>query len=395
MAKFKAAELKDVVGKCARFSTTKGLIPEYGFLALREGHIFATNGRIGIKHRNPVSISEEFILPAEIFSRLLSSQLIVRRKVDMAKQETHTVLKAGRVRIKIPDPPHEYLINVDVPPDDSFHILPEGFSDSLKQVLFSVPKEERVKEALRGINYDGKSFYASDNIKLSRFTPNNFDLGNELFIPTQLLEHLVEEDKPVSYCVTESEGADRMLWFSFKDYVIFTNVKGTVYPMGAEIFDKLYSEKSNSAIISADAEAFKDTVDVISILAELYMNRVNLVAFRNELTFYTLTPGGLEAIGTLPVTSNIKEGDRAELVAVDTTYLKEIVDKCSDFFFTGDFAYFSNKDGLESVLKPLGVEDGVAVMEKVGEYYGSEDGTTGVDNDDSGGTGGGTESPQA
>jgi hypothetical protein len=186
-----------------------------------------------------------------------------------------------------------------------------------------------------------------------------------------------------------------MLWFSFKDYVIFTNVKDSIYPMGEEIFDKLYKEKVNSAVISADPEELKNTVAVISILAELYMNRVNLVAFKNELTFYTLTPGGLEAIGTLPVTSNVKEGDRAELVAVDTIYLKEIVNECSDFFFTGDFAYFSNKEGLESVLKPLGVEDGVTVMEKVGEYYGSEDGTTGVDNDDSGGTGGGTESPQA
>ena len=309
----------------------------------------------------------------------------------MIKQETHTILKAGRIRIKIPDPPREYLINIDVPPDDSFRILPDDFSEAIKQVLFSTPKGERVKEALRGINYDGKSFYASDNIKLSRFIPH-FDLGTELFIPNQLLEHLVE-DKPISYCITESEGADKILWFSFKDYMIFTNVKGTIYPMGPEIFDKLYKEKVNSAIISADPEEFKNTVDAISILAELYMNRVNLVAFRNELTFYTLTPGGLEAIGTLPVTSNIKEGDRAELVAVDTTYLKEIVDKCSDFFFTGDFAYFRNESGLESVLKPLGVEDGVAVMEKVGEYYRSEDGTTGMDNDDSGGTGG-TESPQ-
>jgi hypothetical protein len=394
MAKFKAEELKDVIGKCTRFSTTKGLIPEYGFLALREGYIFATDGRIGIKHRNPVSIPEEFILPAEIFSRLLSSQLFLKRKVDLARQENLTVFKAGRIRIKIPNPPHEYLINVDVPPDDSFHILPDGFSEAIKQVLFSVPKQERVKEALRGINYDGKSFYASDNIKLSRITPNFSIPLPELFIPTQLLEHLVE-DKPISYCITESEGADRMLWFSFKDYVIFTNVKDSIYPMGEEIFDKLYKEKVNSAVISADPEELKNTVAVISILAELYMNRVNLVAFKNELTFYTLTPGGLEAIGTLPVTSNVKEGDRAELVAVDTIYLKEIVNECSDFFFTGDFAYFSNKDGLESVLKPLGVEDGVTVMEKVGEYYGSEDGTTGVDNDDSGGTGGGTESPQA
>ena len=67
MSKFKAEELKDVVVKCTRFSTTTGLIPEYGFLALRDGYIFATDGRVGIRYRNPVSIPEEFILPAGYF----------------------------------------------------------------------------------------------------------------------------------------------------------------------------------------------------------------------------------------------------------------------------------------------------------------------------------------
>ena len=61
MVKFKASELKNVIGKCARFSCTNGLIPEYGYIAIRDGFITATNGIIGIKHRNPLSISEEFI----------------------------------------------------------------------------------------------------------------------------------------------------------------------------------------------------------------------------------------------------------------------------------------------------------------------------------------------
>lgn len=384
MVTFKAEELKSVIGKCARFSTTKGLIPEHGFLAMREGYIFATDGIIGIKYRNPVTFSEDFVLPSETFSRILSSFSSFNTKVKLIKKEDHTLLKAGVFKLKFPDL-QEYSIDMDIPPDDAKKPLPDGFGECLSKILFSVPKDDKVKESLKGVHYDGKSFYASDNIKLSRLTPK-FKLDNTLFIPTQLLEHLVGEDKPLAYCIASSADAG-LLWFWFEEYVIFSAIKGTIFPMGEETFDKIESKKSNSVIISANSDALKEKIDRISILAEQHMNRVNLVSLGNELAIYTQLPGGTEVIDFLPVISNASEGQKAEFLAVDIKYLKEEIDLSSDFFFTEDFIYFSNKDGLDSVLKPLGVEDGVSVIERVGEYYNnrSESGdATGMDSEGTG-----------
>lgn len=382
MAKFKAEELKSTIGKCTRFSTTRGLIPEYGYLAMREGgHIFATNGVTGIRHQNPVtSLIEEFVLPSETFFGILSS-FPADTEVDLIKQDKYTFVKVGRsFRAKFPNLQEE-SINMDIPPDEVKIPLPDGFGECLRQIVFSVPKDDKVKESLRGIYYDGKSFYASDNIKLSRITPN-FTLGEELFIPNQLLEHLVE-DKPLAYCITEAEGVERLLWFWFKDYIIFGAVKGTVFPMGEGNFDKILVEECNSTHISAKPEELKENVDRIAIIAEQYRNRINIVAFKDDLALYTVIPSGIEAIEFFPVSSDVKEGEKPEFVAVDINFFKEEIERCSDFFFTDDFIYFRNKDGLESILKPLGVEDGAAIMEKVGEYYNnrSESGATELDRD--------------
>lgn len=387
MAQFKADVLKSIIGKCNRFSTAKGLIPEHGYVAMREeGHILATNGVIGISHRNPITLSlEEFVLPSETFSKILTS-FPPDTEVDLIKQEKNTIIKVKGNRnfnAKFPNLLDE-SISIDVPPEDAKIPLPDGLTDCLKQLLFSVPKDNKVKESLRGVFYDGKSFYASDNIKLSRITPGFASLGEELFIPNQLLEHVVE-DKPLAYCISETDGADKTLWFWFKDYIVFVQVKGSVFPMGEANFDKVLAEKSNSTFISAPEE-LKETTDRISILADQYRGRVNIVAFKDELVFYTLSPSGIEAIEFLPVKSNITEGERPRFVAVDINFFKEEIERCSEFFFTEDFIYFSNKEGLESILKPLSVEDGVAVMERVGEYYNnrSNSGTTGMDS--SGGT---------
>lgn len=374
MAKFKAEELKSVISKCSRFSTTRGLIPEYGFLSMRkEGFILATNGVIGIRYQNPISLSlEEFVLPSEIFSRVLSS-FPVDAEVDLTKQEHFTVIKIGKTfRAKLPHLEGDG-INIDIPPEEAKIQLPDGFGECLRHLLFSVPKDDKAKESLRGVYYNGKSFYASDNIKLSRITPVFIQEtqiswpDTELFIPTQLLDHLTE-DKPLAYCITETEGLDRLLWFWFKDYVIFCAIKGTVFPIGEEIFDKFVDEK-NSVVVSANPEELKEKVDRISIIAEQHKDRINIIALQHELILYTSLPNGMDAIEFLPVTSSVKDGDKAGFVAVDVNFLKEEIERCSDFSFTEDFIYFNNKEGLESILKSLGVEDGPVTMEKVEEYY--------------------------
>lgn len=389
MAKFKAAELKSTIGKCTRFSTTRGLIPEYGYLAMRgDGHIFATNGVTGIRHQNPVtSLVEEFVLPSETFSGILSS-FPADTEVDLIKQDKYTFVKVGRTfRAKFPNLQEE-SINIDIPPDAAKIPLPDGFGESLRQIVFSVPKDDRIKESLRGVYYNGKSFYASDNIKLSRITPN-FTLGEELFIPNQLLEHLVE-DKPLAYCTTEAEGVERLLWFWFKDYIIFGAVKGTIFPMGENDFNKILAEECNSTHISAEPVELKENVDRIFIVASQYRNRINIVAFKDELVLYTVIPSGIEAIEFLSVSSDVKDGEKPEFVAVDINFFKEEIEQCSNFFFTDDFIYFRNEDGLESILKPLGVEDGATIMETVGEYYNRRESATELDSDS-----GGTNSSQA
>jgi DNA polymerase III sliding clamp (beta) subunit (PCNA family) len=329
----------------------------------------ATNGVIGIRYQNPISLSlEEFVLPSEIFSRVLSS-FPVDAEVDLTKQEKFTVIKIGKTfRAKFPNLEDEG-INIDIPPEEAKIQLPDGYGDCLRQLLFSIPKDDKTKESLRGIYYNGKSFYASDNIKLSRITSNFDQMTSELFIPTQLLDHLTE-DKPLAYCITDTEGLDRLLWFWFKDYVIFCAIKGTVFPIREEVFDKFVDEKNSvGVVVSANREELKEKVDRISIIADQYKYRINIIALQHELILYTLLPNGMDAIEFLPITSSVKDGDKAGFVAVDINYLKEEIERCSDLSFTEDFIYFNNKEGLESILKSLGVEDGPVIMEKVGEYY--------------------------
>ena len=374
MVKFQAEILRNTIGKCVRFSTKRGLIPEYGYLDMRDGHIQATNGMLGIKYLNPVTFSEEFVLPADLFAELLNK---VNCEVEMVSRSSSITFKAGSFEVKIPKLKDENKMDMDVPPDDAKIPLPDGFGDSLKKIIFSVPKDDKVKESLRGVNYDGKSFYASDNIKLSRFTPK-FELGNKLFIPTQLLEFLIE-DKPLAYCITETDGVERLLWFWFKDYVIFGVIQGTIFPMGEEIFDKILGEKNNSTIVSANQEELKDKVDKIAILAKEHVGRMNIAVIKNELFFHTLAPNGLEAFDVLPVISNMTEGAEPELISVTISYFQNEINECSDFFFGEGFIYFSNEEGIESILKPLTVEDGALIMERVGEYYNARSDTTGMD----------------
>lgn len=377
--KFQAEILKNVIGKCTRFSTDRGLIPEYGYLGMRGGYIQATNGIIGIKYRNPVTFTEEFDLPAKLFSEYLNK---VNCEVEMVGRGDNILLKARSLQAKIPKLKDEHKINIDIPPDDAKIPLPDEFGDSLRRIMFSVPKDGKTKESLRGVNYDGKSFYSSDNIKLSRFTPK-FKLDNQFFIPAQLLEFLIE-DKPLAYCMTEIEGVERLLWFWFEDYVIFGVVQGTVFPMGEEIFNNKLGEKDNSVIVSADPVELKDKLDKIAIFAETYLDRMNIVVFKDELFLYTLAPSGLEAIDVLPIISNIEEGQIPEFISVNISYFRDEIKECSNFFLGEGFIYFSNEDGVESILKPLIVEDGVSVMERVGEFYnrrnsGIESDTTGMD----------------
>ena len=103
-------------------------------------------------------------------------------------------------------------------------------------------------------------------------------------------------------------------------------------------------------------------------MSEQYNDRLNLIACNGELILYAETPAGMEAIEFVPVDmkSNL---DRAVFVAVDIKFFKEEIEKTNEFFFTEKFVYFMNSEiGLESILKPLGVEDGAKVLERVGEY---------------------------
>ena len=387
MIEFKASELKDVIGKCARFSSTTGIIPEFGYLAIRDGFITAFNGYIGIKYRNPISISEEFILPAETFSRSLYK--VEDSTVNLIKKKDEVLFKSRRFKAKLPNPPNEYTIIIDVPGDDMKKPIPEGFSDSLNQLLFSVPKDDKAKESLKGIYYDGEKFYASDNIKLSRFTPN-FKLEKDLFIPAKLLEHLIE-DKPLAYYLS-----DNKLWFWFENYVIFGVANKITFPMGKNFFDDKLSKKDESVIVSVDRELLNAATERIAIYAELYMNRMNVVALLDEIVLYAYAPSGVEAIEVLKATSNITPGDQAGFVSVDLNFFKEEVERASDFFFTSntsDFVYFSNNTGLESILKPLAVEDGAEIIERIANHLAtirSDSDSTGVDSNS-----GRTESQQA
>lgn len=377
MVTFKVKELKNIIRKCARFSTTKGMIPEYGYFSIGES-IVASDGIIGIKYKNPVIFSEDFVFPSELFSRVLSSVEDEDAKVDLIRRGDHTFFKTGNFQWKIPNTQVEEhnMFEVNVPPDDVKIPIPDGLVECLKQILFSVSGEiGKIKESLRGVFYDGKYIYGSDNIMLSRI---KFDFGQAtLFFPIQILEHLVE-DTPLAYCKTEVDGGPELLWFWFKDYVTFVSIKDIAFPMGPEIFNKILSEKINSIVFRFDentpkALEGKDTARIYH-LAEHNNNRVNIIAFKDELVFYTLLPSGMDAIEFFPIASNIPEGQKAEFVAVNIKFFKDELEHCEDFFFTQDFIYFSNKSGLESILKPLGVEDGVLVTQRAEEYKRERDG---------------------
>jgi DNA polymerase III sliding clamp (beta) subunit (PCNA family) len=362
------SQLRKIIAKCACFSTTKGLIPEYGYLYLKDDSIIAINGITGIKYRSPITFEEEFVLPAQIFSSLLSN-VAPGVTVKLEKKEDHVLLRAGRFRTRFPLINTDSQISLQVPPEDNFTNLPDGFTTCLKHLKFSGQRNERVKESLKGINYDGQSFYASDNITLRRVTPTHtFSLNDPMFIPSQLLEHLIE-DNPLGYYIDIGENLDRHLWFNFEKYMIFGFVSDKPFPMGKEIFDKVLSERENSVqVIPRDLAFMKKAIKKVAIVAEQYMNRLNLIACNGELILYAQTPAGMEAIEFVP--ADIKSNmDRTGFVVVDINFFKEEIEKTNEFFFTKDFVYFMNSEiGLESILKPLGVEDGPEVMERVEEY---------------------------
>jgi len=362
------SQLRKIIAKCACFSTTHGLIPEYGYLDIRGNSIMATNGIIGIKYHSPITFEEDFLLPAQTFSSLLSD-MAPGVTVKLEKKEDHVLLRAGRSKARFPLVDTDFQIPLQVPPEDNFTNLPDGFTTCLKHLAFSVPKDDRVKESLKGINYDGQSFYASDNIKLSRVTPTQtFSLNDPMFIPSQLLEHLIK-DNPLGYYIDIRENLDRDLWFNFEKYMIFGSVSDNPFPLGKEIFDKTLSERENSVqVIPRDLDSLKKAIKKVAIVSEQYVGRLNLIACNGELILYAQTPAGMEAIEFVP--ADIKSNmDRAGFVAVNTNFFKEEIEKTNEFFFTEKFVYFMNSEiGLESILKPLGVEDGAKVLERMEEY---------------------------
>ncbi len=361
-------ELRKIIAKCAGFSTTKGLIPDYGYLYLKDDLIIATNGIIGIKYRSPITFKEEFVLPARTFSKLLSN-MALGVTVKLEKKEDHVLFRAGQFKAKFPLINTYSQFSLQVPPEDNFINLPDGFTTCLKHLKFSGQRYERVEESLQGINYDGQSFYASDNVTLRRVTPTHtFSLEEPMFIPSQLLEHLLKEN-PLGYCIDIGEGLDRRIWFNFEKYMIFGYVNNSLFPFGEEIFDRYLSERENSVqVIPRDLASLKKAIKRVAIVGEQYMNRLNLVACNGELILYAQEPAGMEIFESTPadIKSNL---DRVVFVAVDINFFKEEIERAKEFFFTERFVYFMNSEiGLESILKPLGVRDGAEVLERVEEY---------------------------
>jgi hypothetical protein len=171
----------------------------------------------------------------------------------------------------------------------------------------------------------------------------------------------------LGYCIEKVEERQTCIWFNFEKYVIFGLVSNTPFPLGKEIFDRCLSERENSVrVIPRDLTSMKKAIKRVAIVAK--QNRLNLIVCNGELILFAQTPDGAEAIESIPadIHSNM---NRAVFVAVDINFLEEEIEKTNEFFFKEDFVYFINSEiGLESILKPLGVEDGPEVLERVEKY---------------------------
>gem|GEM_PF-6924108 len=335
---FPIEALKKIVGRCVRFSNPRGLIQEYGYFYFDGDSLKATDGFVGIIHISPVTFETMVAVPSELFSRPIQT---LSQDVELEVSDKNIVVRSGDFKAKFP------VIGLDSkkveinPPDFSMlSKLPSKFMDSLKQVLFSVSKDE-TKIGMRGILFKDKKFYSTDNYRISRAKFLG-DFKEGFFIPDRLLSLVLSEEDPIEYCLEGNK-----LWLFYEDFLVFGILPSVPFPE----CDSLFSTPPAAKVYFTSSKVL-ECLDRLSVFVSNFPYRMDVLVYSNSIFFIVHSGGTIEAVEAIECKSEI-----TGVFAANINYFREAAEKSEWFTFNKNIICFYSKAGLESILLQLEAKD--------------------------------------
>jgi DNA polymerase III sliding clamp (beta) subunit (PCNA family) len=364
---FKSDDLKSIVNRASRFTTSRGIIPEFSYFVIEGKELRASNGICGIFQRLPVDFGpDKVFLPAELFSQAVSnlSDPIILTQTGPGKT---VVLNSGSFQTKFQQPKNFEKDSVWFSvPDTDVMPLPDDFFGAMYQTFFVVPKQS----SLSAVKFEKNVFYATDAQRMTRFKYSGHAEYN-IDIPEVLLALLVGETMPLlGYAVF-----DNKIWFFFDEFIAFTCVLDSELPDFEGAFKK-FDGYNLSADVSFDQEKTmkvfdhlsffhsQDGVDVCIIGDKMVLSAKHISLVKEGKG---LTNEGLENVAEVTSTAD-------GVFSLNQTFFKEAITRSKKFRFNPTDhrlpIHFVSESGLDIVVMPLvGSDDERAeVLRKCTEY---------------------------
>jgi len=287
----------------------------------------------------PVEIEGEFMLPSDLFSKAVSS---LSKDVEVQVLDNHITVKSGRFESKFNIPKLDSSkIPFSPPEDSSIEKSPEDFMASLKQVYFSVSKDE-TKVEMRGIQFKNSFFYSTDNYRISRFA-TLFSMTKEWTVPDTLLSLILSEGEPEEFCIEKDK-----VWFFYPSFLVFGTTFSLPFRDCEKIFNKISGLPTSSKVEYATTEV-EEVLNRLVFFTNAYPYRLDVTVSSNKLLF-KVKGSGAEA--------EEEAACKTELVGVFSVNIQlfvESLSKANAFYFTEGLVYFVSSSGLESILSCLDV----------------------------------------
>lgn len=347
--------LKNAINRCIKFTSPKGLVQEYSYFYFYGDSLRATDGFTGVVQGGFPSFDTEIMIPADLFSKPVQS---LTQDVEISLKSGNIFVKSGGFQTKFP----VVSLNMDrvrIESPDPTHIrhFPEDFIASIRQVYFSVCKDE-TKVGMRGVYLKNNSLYSTDNYRMAKYplhvnSHSFYELKEEWIIPDILLTQILSEKDPGSYCIDNQK---IWLYYVEDNFLVFGKFPTAPFPECESMFMiKAWEENER---VKFSSSKVVDSLSRLSFFATAYPNRLDVIVLPNKLVF-VVSEGEIEAVeevacetiftGTFPVNVN---------------YFKEAMERSDRFYVTDHAIYFYSESGLESILLRLEVKSAENLLER-------------------------------
>lgn len=348
-------KMLSVVDRCCKFTRYSPISTELSCLCFSEGTISAYNGISGITHLADLDL-EPMAVPGESVRELLSSL----GEIDLCSESENVVISSGkRFETKFKTPLKSLPSwDFEMPPTDSVEPLPKEFFSGLKQVYFSVSKDE-TKPEMRGVFCSGGYLYSTDNVRITRF-PIKLGEVLDFVVPDNLLEYIIDESlPPLGYYVDKTK-----VWLIFEGFLVFGQRSLLEFPDCKPIFESSRLESE----VKFDPVELGKVLDRFSFFCRSYPFSISVVVTPSgKLIVDSSSPGFEYATEITECKTNV----RAEIgFSVNLNFFKEIVSKSNRFYINDRYLYFFSDSGLESLLITLGVIDTKSILSRMKKFTG-------------------------